>query len=432
MSCNLKALGLVLVAVFALGAVAASSASAEAVGNFHSHSERAIWTGEQSGENVFRFTDEGEPAPTFGCPTSTVEGTVESEEGEGAYTTTEATVHPVIGNEETTCSLGMFGKAKIETAGCNYVFGAHTDEDEHAALSIECEAEQAIKIKFPLGCVITIPEQGPVFGLHYENEGETEEGSISIYVTLRGITYTSTMACPVFGIPTQGEELDYEGEFTVEAYEDQGVEEGTRTGIWWEVAGEAPPAYFYSETAETTLIGEATEPERFIVKAGTAECSESVYKGELASSPAATITLSPEYGSCEAFGFSSAEIAVNGCSYSLAAGEDLGLRIEGSASVVCPEGKAIEIVAKVLGLVKCTVTIGAQSGLTEVTYPNAGAGSSRDFKVAFGLGGLKYSQEPGEGLGKCEAGSFKNGIVSGAPTVIGENAEKEQVGVWVE
>jgi hypothetical protein len=75
------------------------------------------------------------------------------------------------------------------------------------------------------------------------------------------------------------------------------------------------------------------------------------------------LTLSPvEFGKCDAFGFGNAEIKPNGCSYVLAAPEQAESS-EGSASIECPEGKAIEVIARSGGLLKCDVTIGLRVGL---------------------------------------------------------------------
>ena len=166
-------------------------------------------------------------------------------------------------------------------------------------------------------------------------------------------------------------------------------------------------------------------------EAGTVSCAEAGYKGTMAQTTTTTLTIAPEFASCEAFGFANSEVLFNGCAYVLHRGESAE-SLEGSLDIECPAGKAIEVLAHVRGLLKCRVTIGAQSGLATITETNKGTGSSRDIALDVALSGLSYAQEAGEGLGKCSSGSFENGGFSGSPTMIGENESKEQVGIWAE
>lgn len=195
---------------------------------------------------------------------------------------------------------------------------------------------------------------------------------------------------------------------------------------------EGPPTpYFHSETGKTTLIAEDTGSEEMSFEAGTATCSEAGYKGTMSPATAATLTIAPEFASCEAFEFASSEVLFNGCAYVLHRGESAE-SAEGSVDIECPSGKAIEVLAHVRGLLKCRVTIAAQSGLTTITETNKGSGSSRDIALDIALAEVSYTQEAGEGLGKCSSGSFETGEIVGAPTMIGENEAKEQVGIWAE
>jgi hypothetical protein len=143
------------------------------------------------------------------------------------------------------------------------------------------------------------------------------------------------------------------------------------------------------------------------------------------------MTITPEYGGCTSW-FPIGEVRLNGCVYILRSGEKVAGHLEGKLQVECPEGKSIEFVAKMLGLTKCIVTVGSQTKLAAITYTNEGSGATRDIKVDVGVTNLEYTQDPGEGLGKCSSGSFESGKYNGVITAIGENSKKEQVGFWVE
>lgn len=277
----LKMLGLALVAVFALSAALASSAWAEeeetTAAHFYSHEEETVLTGEQiplTGHELNEFKI-GETS--FTCPTAKVEGTVEGtktdrtqhqletgKEQEKVFSATQVTVHPTYGNEEKVCQIKVgetnFGKAKVDTTGCTYTFSAHTtkttpQEEEHAKVWIECdttgvgeEAEQhEIHITGPLGCNITVGEQGPKHGVRYSNEGLfTNETAIEVDITVKEIKYTATAACGLAGVPEEGEDATYDGGFTIKGFEDEGggtptePVEGSQVGIWWEPANPTP------------------------------------------------------------------------------------------------------------------------------------------------------------------------------------------------
>lgn len=231
---KLKALGFALAAVFAFSAVAASSAMAETTGDFHSNSgtgETTV-TGEQIGaNNILTITEgsetAGTPIASITCPNATYHGTFTNN------TETEATLKAEFGHTEKVCPVKVgetnFGKATVHMNSCDFVISAHTDENGHAPVSIECEPEDSITITAPLGCVIHIPAQTPEDGIHFD-EHETAGGKKAILATatVRKITFTAT-GC--IGIPDHGFS-DFDSEITLDGEEIGGAEEAV--DIWWE------------------------------------------------------------------------------------------------------------------------------------------------------------------------------------------------------
>lgn len=78
-----------------------------------------------------------------------------------------------------------------------------------------------------------------------------------------------------------------------------------------------------------------------------------------AGGPTTEITINAEYTNCKAFGFASANVAMNGCDYIF--------HSNGAVDVECPAGKTIVITAG-----NCEVDVGTQTGLNKVTLTNDG------------------------------------------------------------
>jgi hypothetical protein len=230
MTRNLKALGLALIAVFALGAMAASTASAETLDHFTSNSlnEKTTITGTQEGteaENVFALKS----VESLGvhCENSKVNfhGTIT---GNSA---TEVKVHPTYGG----CTSAL-GTATVTTTGCNYILKGTTDkyfntkgveEGKDATVSIECEAGKSISLATG-GCTLFFAGgtlNQTLLGVKYTTD-PTNAKAITVDVTVDKIHYTTNgaFACSLAGIPSTGTDGFLTEKVTVEAYEDDGTE----------------------------------------------------------------------------------------------------------------------------------------------------------------------------------------------------------------
>jgi hypothetical protein len=248
MTGNLKVLGLALLALFALGAVAASSASA--VPFFHSDKEKTVLTAEGTGA-------------TFGTKSSIISVTCKKEIFSGTTnekTVTSVTVHPTYKE----CKAEPFGNATVTTTGCNYILYAETTqhpktpelggEETDSPVELECEAGKAITIAAP-GCTITITTKAgeKLHGVIYDNENnlETEKRDVKVTVTVDKIKYKSAgFGCGLGGIKAEGEDgfltnktgtttkgfVDNcaVGECPFGAPDKDEYKEGLQTGIWWE------------------------------------------------------------------------------------------------------------------------------------------------------------------------------------------------------
>ena len=183
---NLKALGLALVAVFAMSAVAAGSASAEEYA-FHSSASFTTLTGSQSGATNDVFTTD---AGTVTCNTATYHGAISAAE------TTTISLAPTYSS----CTLEPFGSAVVSPNGCEYLIHAETQVDENdfeTATEIVCPSGKEITVVASLfgttKCTVHIPPQSLGTGITVTNQTTAAGVSdIQAHISFSGITYTET------------------------------------------------------------------------------------------------------------------------------------------------------------------------------------------------------------------------------------------------
>jgi len=152
--------------------------------------------------------------------------------------------------------------------------------------------------------------------------------------------------------------------------------------------------------------------ETFTTEAGTVECA-SKFTGS-AAGETTTITVTPEYENCKAFGFLNATVSHEGCHYLFHLTTKLAGPVwQAHVDVTCPEGKSIKIVAGT-----CEATVGAQPGLTTVNLRNNGA--TTDVEVEANVSGIAYTVTK-DGFGCPFSGTGpKTGAkyVSDSPTTV--------------
>lgn len=197
------------------------------------------------------------------------------------------------------------------------------------------------------------------------------------------------------------------------------------------VSGAEATVQLHSEGAPTTLTGREDTPNGLDVGYGSFSCVFTNYTGTVSAKTTSTFSLSPEYINCSLAGFA-ATFAPNGCSYLFHVNSIAKL---GTVDIVCPEGKKITIAAPSIGTVKCTVTIGPQTGSETFQYTNIGTGATQEVTVDIGemIGSISYTQTAGTGLGKCSTTSASNGRFTGTLTLTGEtDGGGTHTGIWVE
>ncbi|HEX7280184.1 MAG TPA: hypothetical protein VF255_11255 [Solirubrobacterales bacterium] len=204
MTRKLKALGLALVAVFAMSALSAASASAV---EFHSEAAHTELRAEQhAGEDTFSVN-----AGTVRCSHATYTGT------ESSATSTAQTVTPAY----TGCKAFGFVNTTIDTNGCTYTFDSNANN-----VDIACPSSPITVTAF--NCWVTVGAQNNIGPVTYTNSGSGSSRDVTVDVNITGISYTqhskSFPGC-TNGSFTNG---TYTGSATVRGFNTA----GEQVGVW--------------------------------------------------------------------------------------------------------------------------------------------------------------------------------------------------------
>jgi hypothetical protein len=134
------------------------------------------------------------------------------------------------------------------------------------------------------------------------------------------------------------------------------------------VASAASASSYTGSAYPTTGTGSNTSgKETFTTPGGTVQC-DSHFEGTL-SAASSTLTVTPKYTNCVAFGFLNATVEFKGCDYLFHAGASQGGGVyKNSVDIVCPAGSGpVTIKAGT-----CVVDVPAQTGLSNVKTTNSG------------------------------------------------------------
>ena len=113
---------------------------------------------------------------------------------------------------------------------------------------------------------------------------------------------------------------------------------------------------FTASAFPTTVTAESAKGNDVLTtEAGSFEC-KTHFEGGLTSA-SETLSITPTYTECQAFGFLSTELKMNGCTYTD--------RTNGEMDMACPSGKVVEMHAST-----CAATFGPQSGLKKLELAN--------------------------------------------------------------
>jgi len=224
---NLKTLGLALVAVFAMSAVAASAAHATAASfSWDSGTTRLTGTAApiaEGGTQKFTITA---GALSTSCDTvyatAEVSGTSASSITTIGSPTYTNTVEEKAG-EKHTCTNNVGGKVTVSTTNCNYRFNAGTTVTagtSSGTVDIVCPAgSEGITVNSPGLCLIHIFAQNGLGPVNYNTMSGPPE-DVTIEPLVNNITYTHTGLC---GNATKADGT-YTGQVTVKGENASGAQ----------------------------------------------------------------------------------------------------------------------------------------------------------------------------------------------------------------
>jgi hypothetical protein len=185
-------------------------------------------------------------------------------------------------------------------------------------------------------------------------------------------------------------------------------------------AAQAAPADFSASEYPVFVTPEADSVNQvFSTTAGTLDCTTLSGKATLSAESTTLTATNVDYSNCEETG-TSAEFdpVFNGCDLVFHAGEMTSpTTSKGTADIICPTGKSIEIGIPFF----CLIKIGTQTGLGPVTYHNVAGGH-----VTVEAEVIDQLKSTHAGL-ICGIGSDSTGDYTGKITVSGVNEDEEAV-----
>ena len=131
-------------------------------------------------------------------------------------------------------------------------------------------------------------------------------------------------------------------------------------------AASAVPQFTASAYPATVTGSNTKGSEVFTTEGGKVEC-DSHFVSHSLSGASSTLTVTPTYTNCEAWGLP-ATVQTEGCTYVLHATEKVSSGVYNNhVDIVCPSGKSIKITTTI-----CIVEVKGQNGLTTVKTTNSG------------------------------------------------------------
>jgi hypothetical protein len=173
---NIKILGLALVAMFAMSAMVAATASAD---DFNAESYTATLAGTKDGEDLFTTT-----AGTVKCTTPTYAATI------------TAKTKTISATPSYTGCTGFGFPAEVITTGCTYVFTVNGGTSTEGKVDVECGSNEitvVAKSGATVKCTVHVKTQTDLTGtVKYTNVGVGTTREVTLEANLGGIDYTHT------------------------------------------------------------------------------------------------------------------------------------------------------------------------------------------------------------------------------------------------
>ena len=150
-------------------------------------------------------------------------------------------------------------------------------------------------------------------------------------------------------------------------------------------ASAASAAEFKSTSSPVTITGSQEGKHKFTVDGASVECSTATFESGSTMTPAKTITITPTYEGCTAFGFAKAKVEMNGCKYEFL---QPNASLVGNVAFRCTGANKARVFVSSFGS-ECEVLIGeaGNTNLPSVTYENI-AGSPTKVKVLANVTGI--------------------------------------------
>jgi hypothetical protein len=184
------------------------------------------------------------------------------------------------------------------------------------------------------------------------------------------------------------------------------------------VASAASAASFTSSQATTTIKGEQVTANTFTVNGQSVTCGITKFHGHTSATQVASVTVTPTYTECKAFGFLEAKVTGFG-HYGEANKCDYVLYATGKADLVCPAGTDITIDGGT-----CVVHIKPQTNLGTITYTTGTREGVHDLTLDINLTGI-HAVTTGGFLcplgGSGHTTTFTNATLTGSATAWGED-----------
>ena len=190
-------------------------------------------------------------------------------------------------------------------------------------------------------------------------------------------------------------------------------------------ASAASAAEFKATSSPVDLRAGQDNTHTFTTDGSAVTCETATFAANGVVAPSKTVTVTPDYKGCTAFGFVGAKVEMKGCQYEFLQPNE---SLEGNVRLACGANK-IRIFASVFGST-CEVLIGETSNtnLAKVTYKNE-ATSPTTVKVTAAVTGITAEKTKDTGICPLKGtGTVNNAEYSGISTVEGLNGIGVSVG----
>lgn len=175
-------------------------------------------------------------------------------------------------------------------------------------------------------------------------------------------------------------------------------------------AGDGFAAVSYPVTISGTQLGSGPV---FGTEAGSVTCESSTLTSPTLSERATSLTLTPTFSNCKAFGSMTATVSATGCTFVLKEATETEFeKFEGSMDLNCESEQSI-----VISTLSCEAQISGQTGLKTMKYVNQHSEVPSNFAATFSLSGVKYTVTkdgfgcPFTGTGAKTSGTFSDEAV---------------------